>query len=246
MSLENATQYTEDSLFSGDLICRQHKDGYRFSIDAVLLAHFITPKPSDRVLDLCAGCGVVSLILAFRWPQLRLGAIELQPALAELCRGNVALNNFSGRIEVIEGDARQMNTLVESGSFDWVVCNPPYRKVLSGRQNPEDEQAIARHEINLTLAEMVQAAAYAVRTKGRVAIVYPAARLASLLAALKDRGLEPKRLQLVHSYPGDVGRLALVEAVMAGGEELQVLPPFYIYQEKDGAYTDEMAKLYRL
>lgn len=236
---------THDSLFSGRLQCLQYRQGYRFSVDAVLLAHFITPKPGDRILDLCAGCGVVSLILAFRRPTTHLTALEIQPQLAELIRRNIEVNNFEGRIDAIEGDCRQINELVEVGSFEWVVCNPPYRKSDTGRRNPAEEQAVARHEIKVDLAGVIKAVSFALKTRGRAAFVYPALRIAALIAELKNNGFEPKRLQVVHSYPGGEGKLVLLEAIKGGGEELAILPPFYVYKEPDGDYTSEMAALYK-
>lgn len=235
---------THDSLFAGKLTCLQHRDGYRFAIDAVLLAHFAAPRPGEKVLELCAGNGVVSLTMAYRQPHVAITALELQPPLVGLLRSNVALNHFEERIAVVEGDCRSLARHVPAGAFDRVVMNPPYRKLESGRQNSGDEAAQARHELTLTLDEAVAAMAVGLKNKGRGVVVYPAERLATLIAALKGQRLEPKRLQIVYSYPGDVGRLALIEAVKNGGEELAVLPPFFVYQAAGGSYSTEMASFY--
>lgn len=235
---------TRDPLFSGRLTCLQHREGYRFAVDAVLLAHFVAPRPGEQLLDLCAGNGIVSLILAYRWPHLLLTALEMQPQLAGLIRSNAALNHYGERLSVIEGDCRCMGEQVAAGAFDRVVCNPPYRRLETGRINPRDEAALARHEVTLTLDEAVKAMAFALRNKGRAALIYPAGLAASLIAALKAHQLEPKRLQVVYSYPGDAGRLVLVEAVKNGGEELAILPPFYIYQAAGGEHSAAMAAMY--
>ncbi len=236
--------HSDDSLFAGRLVCRQHRQGYRFSVDAVLLAHFITPKAGDTLLDMGSGCGIVSLLLAYRWSQLRLTALELQPGLAALCRHNVAANGYRDRIEVREGDFRRVGEVAAAGSFDRVVANPPFRPAAAGRLSVGGEQAVARHELAGGLAELVAAMAFVLRTRGRAALVYPASRAAVLLAALKSSGLEPKRLQVVYSYPGDQGRLVLVEAVKGGGEELAVLPPFNIYDRSGGDYSEAMRRCY--
>lgn len=239
-----APELTADRLFSGKLVCLQHRDGYRFSVDAVLLAHFTRPRAGEKVLDLCAGCGVISLILKYRQPQLALTAFELQPQLAELIRRNARINNFQDSLAVIEGDCNRMREYVAAGSFDRVVCNPPYRKARSGRVNFAGEEALARHELRLDLAAVLGAVSCALKTRGRADLVYPAPRAAGLLAAMKASGLEPKKIQVVYSYPDSEGKLVLVEAVKGGGEELAVLPPFYLYTEPHGAYTPEMAALY--
>lgn len=239
-----STEISADTLFAGQLVCLQHKNGYRFSVDAVLLANFITPRPGEKILDLCAGCGVISLIIKYRQPEAVLTALELQPKLAALIRRNAEANSFHDGFAVIEGDCRRIREHVAAGSFDRVLCNPPYRKSNTGRLNPGHEEVQARHEVSVDASAVLQACSYALKTRGRVALVYPAARLANLLAGMKSAGLEPKRLQVVHSYPGSSGRLVLVEGVKGGGEELAILPPFYIYTEQNGAYTQDMVDLY--
>ena len=239
-----AEELSEESLFGGTLRCLQPRQGYRFSVDAVLLAHFFTPQPEARILDLGAGCGVVSLILSHRWPTANLVALELQPRLAEVVRRNVAINSLASRVTVLEGDCRRITDLLPQNSFDWVAANPPYYPTESGRHNPETERAKARHEILGGIGEMAKAASFALRSGGRAAFVYPAARGEILLGILREKGLAPKRLRMVHPYPGAEAGLVLVEAVKDGSDELEVLPPFFIYQEKGGAYTVEMAAMY--
>jgi len=240
---------TLDFLFDGRLQCLQHRRGYRFSIDAVLLANFIKPKAGDAIMDLGSGCGVVSLILAYRWPAVSVTALEIQPELADLIQRNLELNSWQGNIaqeqlRVVRGDLRQIEEHVKAGAFQWVVCNPPYRKPAAGHLNAGPEQAAARHELNADLDAVVRAAAYALKTKGRLALVYPASRGAGLIHTLKNHGLEPKRLQTVYSYPGGNGKLLLIEAIKGGGEELRIMPPFYIYHESNGGYTPEMARCF--
>jgi tRNA1(Val) A37 N6-methylase TrmN6 len=235
---------THDTLFAGQLFCAQSREGYRFSIDAVLLAHFAVPRPQDQVLDLGAGCGVVSLILAHRHPTISLTCLELQESLATLIRINIDHNGLGDRIQLLAGDLRHIKTLVAVGGFDLVVCNPPYYPLGRGQHNPHPEQAAARHELTASLADIVAAASFAVRTKGRLAIIYPAARGAALLSALRAQRLEPKRLQPVYPYPGACATLLLVEAIKGGGEELAVLPPLYIHDRPDGEYTPAVAACY--
>jgi tRNA1Val (adenine37-N6)-methyltransferase len=239
-----ARELTDDTLFAGRLICRQHRDGYRFSVDAVLLAHFFTPRPAESILDLGCGCGVIPLILAYRWSNLNLTGLELQPQLAALARRNVTDNGLAARIAVVGGDLRAIGSLFGPGQFQRVVCNPPFYRSEGARLNLDPERRLARHEVAVELAEVVAAAAWLLHKGGRVDLVYPAERLAALLAALREAELEPKRLQVVHSFPGGPGKLVLVEALKGGGEELEILPPFFIYQQQGGEYSPEMARCY--
>ena len=241
-----ASNFSHDSLFDGQLLCTQSRTGYRFSIDAVLLAHFVAPRRLDQVLDLGAGCGVVSLILAYRHPTITLTCLEVQASLVELIRYNIEQNGLGDRVHLLAGDLRCLNGLVQAGGFDQIVCNPPYYPIGSGGQNPNPEQAAARHELTAELLDVVQAAAFALRTKGRLVMIYPAARGAALIAALRQHHLEPKRLQAVYPYPGADATLLLLEAIKCGGEELTVLPPLYIYDRPNGDYSPSVAAFYRL
>ena len=237
--------HTNDSLYGGSLICHQHRDGYRFSVDSILAAHFCRISGRSRALDLGCGSGIIGLILARLHPEIQLIGLELQHDLAALAKDNIGKNGFEDRFHIICGDVRHLKKNVAAESFDLVVCNPPYRKSGSGRINRRDEAAIARHELKSNLDDMLSAAAFAVKNRCPVVLVYPATRFSHLAAELAKKRLVMKRLQPVYSYPeSDQASLVLVEAVKNGGEGCRFLPPFYIYSGKNKGYSSEMEKLY--
>ena len=237
-----------DSLFAGRLHCLQHRSGYRFSVDAILAAHFSPPPPGAAVLDLCGGCGVIALICLYRWQEqlASVSCLELQPALADLASRNRLLNGYSAKMEVVAGDLRRILDHFPVETFSQVICNPPFYKAHSGRPCRNQESFIARHQVHCTLAEVVAAAAAVVKNRGKVVFVYPAVGLNALFLDLHRQHLVPKRLQMLYSYPGvsAPARLILVEAVKNGGEGLQILPPFYIYERRLGGYSKGMQRLY--
>lgn len=236
---------TDDTLFQGQLICRQGREGYRFSLDAVLAAHFTVPRSGERVLDLGCGCGVIGLIMAHRHPTISCCGLELQEELAALSEANIACNGFADRFRLVRGDVRFIATVLSPETFDLVVCNPPYRKKESGRINPGHQASLARHELAGEIEAFVSGAAFTVRNRGRVVFVYPAGRSATLLCLLHRHRLVPKRLQPVYSYPGmENARLVLVEAIKNGGEQMELLAPFYIFASRQGDYTPAMRALY--
>lgn len=234
---------TMDSLFQGKLKVIQRKSGYRFSVDAVILAHFPNFKERDVIVDLGCGCGVVSLILAYRMPGIRLLGVELQEDLFDLARRNIALNGVEDRITVEQGDLKKPEKIRPAAFADWVISNPPYGRSFSGRLNPTEEKAMARHEIKASLSDVIRAARYFLKPHGRAAIIYPARRAAGLMATMRQMAVEPKRLQVVYSYPQSEGQFVLVEAVKDGGEEMKILPPFFIY-DQPGQYSAAMQRLY--
>ncbi len=229
----------------GRLWILQKKQGYRFSLDAVLLAGLVQLTGEETVVELGAGCGIVVLLLACRYTDLKLTAVELQPSLADLARRNIRLNALTDRITVLEADMTALPQLFPPGAFAVVLSNPPYRPLASGRLNPHPERATARHEVKGSLATVAQVAAYLLPTGGRLALIYPAWRLSHLITTLKEHRLEPKKLVCIHSRREEGAKLVFVEARRGGREDLKILPPLVIYQAA-GRYTPEVARMLTL
>jgi len=243
--LGDPEDYTDESLFEGDLVCRQSRRGYRFSVDAALLAHFVVANPGDRVLELGAGCGIVSLVFAYRQPFVTVDAIEIQPQLCALARHNMVANGYGKRVRVLHGDVRQIASHVSADTFDLVLANPPYRQSQHGRLCPCPERAVARHQLRGGLPSFVRAAFFALSDHGRAAFVYPATHEEELLTALEASDFGARRLRAVYGYPGGGRRLVLVEAVKKGKAPLAREPSLYITTQAGGGYTEEVAAFYR-
>ncbi len=238
----NKTAETLDTLFEGRLKIFQSKTGYRFSIDALLLAHFARPRQGERVIDLGTGCGIIPAVLAFGRQLEKIVGVEIQPALADLARRNMTVNRISSRVKIWEKDLKSLTGKTWRESFDVVISNPPYRELGSGRINPREEKALARHEIRATLDDLLRAAHHLLKEKGRLAVIYPAFRAADLIQEMGRFRLEPKRLQFVHSRTTGEARLVMVEAVKGGGRQVRVLPPLILYDGRD--YTPAAQRLF--
>lgn len=237
-----------DSLFGGDLKCFQAINGYRFSVDSVLLSHFVSVRENERILDLGTGCGIIMLILLYRW-STRISdivGIEFQANLAALARKNLRVNNFETTARIIEGDIKNIRSLVTPESFDTIVCNPPFFGHGSGRQSVNDEARLARHQILANLDDFLGAAALAVRNKGTIYFIYPAGQIGIFISMLYKHRLEIKKLQFIYSYPimQNEARLVLIECRKNGGGGAHILTPFYIYSERHGGFTEEMQRFY--
>ena len=231
-----------DTLFQGKLKVVQRKAGYRFSIDALLLAHFVKLKGREKIVDLGTGNGIIPLVLAFLHPAVHVVGLELQEEMVERALRSARMNRLHKRAEIISGDVRSVKELFPPQSFDVAVCNPPYRRSESGRINPDAEKRLARHEIKGQLADFIQAGSYLLPRGGRMALVYPASRMADLLQAMRQAAIEPKRLRLVHSFEGTAATLVLAEGIKGGGIELKILPPLVIYAN-ERKYTPEVKSM---
>jgi tRNA1Val (adenine37-N6)-methyltransferase len=236
----DAGTFTTDTLLRGRVTLLQPARGFRSSLDPILLAAFVTPR-FGRFVDIGCGTGALSFLLAAIDERATGVAVEIQPRLASLAGTGVVRNGFAHRIQVLQADARSAcgQPPLGRGGFDLVVTNPPYRAISDGVQSPDPERAQANHEVTLALDDWLDVAAALVRPAGRVAVVYPAARVADLVSGLERRGLAPARLRFCHPRLDRPASRVLVEAAGAASATALRLPPLILH-EPDGRYSAEV------
>lgn len=228
-----------------DVLVYQHKNGYRFSLDALLLFSFVSLKKVSRICDLGAGSGIIGLLLARRYPHALVTLVELQEGLYLLAERNIALNGLQGRVTAVKGDIADIPTnplLAPHGAFDLVISNPPFRRPGTGLLSRGDERSIARHEIRLSIRTLITSASLLLRHHGRFCMIHLPERLPEIIKEMTGTGLEPKRLRLVHSTASSEAKMVLLEGVKGGRPGLSVEKPLCVYNE-DGAYSAEIRAL---
>lgn len=212
-----------------------------FGADAVLLAHFSTPRPRKRQADLCSGCGIVPLLWCREDRTCAADAFELLPEAAELARLSIRANQLAN-VRVFTQDIRTLSAeLMEC--YDLVTCNPPYRAVGTGKVSTIPARETARGETQCTLEDAVRAAAHLLTGKGRFCLCHRPARLAELFSLLSSARLEPKRLRLVQQRADTAPWLVLVEARKNAHPGLQVEP--VLCCEQDGTFSEEWRAIYQ-
>jgi tRNA1Val (adenine37-N6)-methyltransferase len=229
---------TRDSMLRGQVTLLQPRRGFRSSLDPVILAGFVT-APYGHILDIGCGTGAISFLLLARDPAATGVGVEIQPRLAGLLRRAVVENGHQDRFRVEHADIRHV--ALPPASFDLVVSNPPYLPLGAGALPPDEERAIAHHEVKLGLCDWIDRAASLCRPDGRVAVVFPATRAAELLGALQARGLPPARLRPVYPRPNQPATRILVEARrLAGARPLVVEPPLLVHAGE--GYSEEVRR----
>ncbi len=215
--------------------------GYRYSLDPFLLAEFVSaclpPAKVIRTIDLGTGNGILAALLAKCYPVSSFVGIDIRKDGLAHARGNAPHALF------INADIRTAANLFPPGSFGLAVSNPPYRRAEDGRMNPDGGKAVSRHEVALTLEQLVAAAYHLLRDGGVFCLVHLAERSAELMHALHERGFAPRTVQYVHSRAGDNAFLVMVEAVKGGRNRVIVKAPFVVYGT-DGGYTGAMNAVY--
>ena len=183
------------------------------------------------------------LLLLAKEQTLHMTGLEIVPEAAELARENLAANGLRERGGIVTGDIRQHRTHFRAGSFDLLVCNPPYFPQGSGAVPQDAARAAARGELLCTMEEICEAAAFLLRTGGGAFLVHRPERLSELFCALASHGLEPKRLRLVCRDAESAPTLALVEARRGGKPGLKIEPALYL-RGPDGAESAELRRIY--
>lgn len=231
-----------DDLQINGLKLMQDKNLFCFGTDAVLLANFAKIPKNTDVLDIGTGNGIIPVLLSAKTGAKHITAIEIQEQSYNLAVKNIELNNLTDRISVVFGDVKEKSLL--KNQFNYITCNPPYKKVGTGIKNPDSPLAIARHELTLTLDDLFMCAGRLLVSKGKIAVVHKPERLAEIFYTMNKYRIEPKRVQFVYSDKKSAEpSLVIVEGAKDGGAGLRYEENLYVYDEK-GNYTANISDLY--
>ena len=245
MPIETQHQETCDSLGNQQLILKQPRNGYRFSIDSLLLWGFLRPTSQSHWVDLGTGCGILAITLAKINQVEQITAVEIQPSLVSFARENIILNQVDGQIHLIEGDLRIPSTLKKIPPADGICVNPPYYKIFTGRLNKNRAKALARHEIAGTFEDFLNAGRSLLQKGGQYSTILPVSRLTEVLPLFSSTHLFPTYARFVHPFRNHPATHFLLTAVKEKQEELTLYPPLILYQSP-GSYTPEVEDLMQL
>lgn len=218
----------------------QPRKGYRFSLDSLILADFVDLKADQKVLDAGTGTGVLPLLLLKKAPGLSFTGVEIQSALARLAQRTMVENGLS-QVEILEADLRTLSPSYHHG-YHVVVSNPPYFKKAAGIISRDETCRLARHELALSMGELLDKAYKLLRPKGVFYCVYPLGRMVDLWESLGQTGFSPRRLRFIHARPDRPARAFLFSGSKDAGQSFTVDPPLILYDEK-GEPTADLEQL---
>lgn len=217
---------------------------FSFSLDSVLLPNFITlNKKVEKILDIGCGNGPIPLILSTKTNAKIIG-VEIQPEVAALANESVKLNNLNNQIQIINDDINNLVKNLETEMFDVITCNPPFFKALeTSNFNQSDYKTIARHEVNLTIEQVIKISRKLLKNKGILGIIHRPERLMEILFLLNENNLIPKKIKFVYPRFNSEANMVLIEAKKNGNPGLKVLEPLFVHQD-NGDYTDYVKKYF--
>ena len=235
-----------NNLLNKNLKIIQRTDFFNFSLDSLLVANFLSVgRGVNKIVDLGTGNGAIPLFLSER-TKAKITGIEIQKISADLAKRNIELNNLSEQIEIINDDMKNWKKYFISGSQDAVVSNPPFFKFHGNEEllNDLSQLTLARHEISITLEEIIKTASGLLKDKGYFSMVHRPDRFLEILDTMRKYGIVPKKVRFCHSKIDKQAKIILVEGIKFGSEGLTVLPPLVSHDE-DGKYSKEVLELFK-
>lgn len=203
----------------------QKKDGFRFSVDAVILSDFFSPAKKGKILDIGCGNGIIPILLYSKGKGEDITGVEIQEENCELALKNVKLNNLEEYIKIENDDVKEYP---KGNTFDYIISNPPYMEVDGKKQNILSCKSIARHELTLNLYDLIRNAKRLLKTVGSITLVHRSYRFTDISRILEDCGFSLKRVRFVYYSKDRNSNLVLVEAFKGKKCKLEIEPPLFL------------------
>lgn len=225
----------------------QRDDMLRFSLDSTLLASFIvTSKSTEKIVDLGCGNGPIPLFLTIK-TNAKIYGVEIQKDVYDLAKRNVQINNLENQIELVNTNIKDVYKLLGANTFDIVATNPPYFKYNeSSNVNKNDYLTIARHEVLITLEDIIKESSKLLKDGGAFYMVHRVERLPEIISTLSINNFGIKKMRFVHSKQSDEkALLVLLEARKNKPSDVIILKPMFIYDDKQ-KYTQEVIDIFNM
>lgn len=202
-------------------IVRHDRCAMKVGTDGVLLGAWAKPAVSIQpsafsILDVGTGSGLVALMLAQRFPQAHIDAIDIDKSAIEQAAENFAASPWSDRLHTFHARLQEWQIVHRTSSprtlpYDLIVSNPPYFQ--NSLKNPDKSRQTARHTDTLTYSELLQHSARLLRPEGTVALILPAEAETEACELARMAGLLPTRITHVYSKENKPARRVLLAFV---------------------------------
>jgi len=222
----------------------EKKDSLTFGTDAYLLSAYLPKRQKHIGVELGCGSGVISLLALTKKKCQYVYGIEVQSDIASVAERNGELNTLGSVFSVINKDLRDVNISDVENEVDFVFSNPPYMKNDSGKANENDFKNISRHEVCGDINDFCKCARSLLKHGGSFYVVYRPDRLIDLICAMRNNGIEPKKLTFIHTNTHTSPSLLLIQGKKGAKGGLVIDKPIYIYKDGSNEYTDEFSKIY--
>ena len=226
---------------------RQIPDGFKTSIDSVLLAAACPAKEGESILDLGCGVGSAGLCVLYRVPDTKMTGIDILPDHIDLARGNASLNHKDARATFLAEDIRDFEPMlhdIEAG-FDQVICNPPYLEGGAHIQSPSAHKqlAIGLGEDDLDLKDWIDAAHRNLKSGGGLTIINRADATDKII---REMGRKFGAIEIIPLWPKlSVKAKRVIIRGIKDRKSPATLHPGVVLHNADGEYSSAAERVLR-
>ena len=182
------------------------RSAMKVGVDGVLVGAWSDAGSAKSILDAGAGCGLIALMMAQRFPDARILAVETEPEAAAEAAENFSESPWSDRLEILCDD---IDNLLGVGKFDYIVSNPPFFD--AGVDADESARMAARHVKGLSPLWLAENAPRLLNEGGGVSMIFPTEMLAAVVSTAAAAGFSPSRLTHVRGHAVARRKRALLE-----------------------------------
>lgn len=262
-----------DDLEFNNLKIIQNKDGFCFGIDSVLISDYAKKDIKKNALgvDLGTGTGIISILLSAKTRLSKIIGIEVQKEVADMAQRSIELNGLQNKIEIknmnikniiqnidnsklekrkkqvklgnIQTETHKEKDNIWLEKFDFVVTNPPYKKLETGKVNESEYKYISRHEATANLEDFIKVSKYLLKDKGSFFMVHRPDRLVDIIELMRKYKLEPKNIRFIYPSIDKLPNLVLIKGIKNAKPFLKIDKPLIVYNQ-NGEYTDEIYEIY--
>ena len=190
----------------------QLEDGFKFSLDSLLLAEYVKLSNNKKILDMCTGNAPIPLVISLKTNSEIVG-FEIQEDIASLAKMSVQENKLESQIRIINDDINNIGEYYQEEYFDIITCNPPYFKKNSSLINMSDYKSIARHEVKIDLENIFKLSYKYLKSNGTLYMVHRPERLDEIIILANKYKINVKEIALIVTNKTMIPSLVLVKCV---------------------------------
>ncbi len=190
----------------------QLEDGFKFSLDSLLLAEYVKLSNNKKILDMCTGNAPIPLVISLKTNSEIVG-FEIQEDIANLAKMSVQENKLESQIRIINDDINNIGNYYQEEYFDIITCNPPYFKKNSSLINMSDYKSIARHEVKIDLENIFKLSYKYLKSNGTLYMVHRPERLDEIIILANKYKINVKEIALIVTNKTMIPSLVLVKCV---------------------------------
>lgn len=203
-------------------------DGFRFSVDPIILVDFFEGKPNGKILDIGSGCGIIPILLAEKKGMNDIYGVEIQKSSTEIFEKNILENGFSEKIKILNCDVAELSL---GNTFDYIISNPPYMTIDGKKISENENKQIARHEIFLDLTKLIENAKRLLKPRGEFFLVHRSHRFLEITKILEENNFSVKRVCFTYFDKNKDSNLVLIQASKGRKHILKIESPLFLKEK---------------